>query len=54
VAWTWADIDALQAGFSLIGYPDSSYAGSNPDHLKLIVSSVPLSSGGAQIIGLGL
>jgi len=52
VAWTWADIDALQAGFSLIGYSDSSYAGSNPDHLKLIVSSVPLSSGGAQIIGL--
>ena len=52
VAWTWADIDALEAGFSLISNPSSSYAGSNPNYLKLIVSSVPLSSGGAQIIGL--
>ena len=54
VAWTWADIDALEAGFSLIGHSDSSYAGSDPDYLTLIVSSVPLSNGGAQIIGLEL
>lgn len=54
VAWTWADIDALEAGFSLIGHSDSSYAGSDPDDLTLIVSSVPLSNGGAQIIGLEL
>ena len=54
VAWTWADIDALEAGFSLIGHSDSSYAGSIPGYLKLIVSSIPLSSGGAQIIGLEL
>jgi len=54
VAWTWADIDALEAGFSLISHSNSSYAGSDPDYLTLIVSSVPLSNGGSQIIGLEL
>jgi len=54
VAWTWDNIDALQAGFSLISDSGESYAGSDPDQLKLIVSSIPLSSGGAQIIGLEL
>jgi len=54
VGWTWDDIDALEAGFSLISDSGTSYAGSDSTALALIVTSVPSSPGGCgQIIGFG-
>ena len=52
VSWTWDDVDALEAGFALKGYPSAGYA--HGSSASLVVSSVPLSNGGAQIIGLEL
>lgn len=52
VAWTWGDVDALEAGFALKGHSYASYAHGSDAYL--VVSSVPLSNGGAQIIGLEL
>jgi len=49
--WTWDELDSLLAGVSLIAY-NSSYSYAMSDSVWVVVTSVPVSAGGAQIIGL--
>ncbi len=49
--WTWTELDSLLAGVSLIAY-SSSYSYAVSDAVWVVVTSVPVSAGGAQIIGL--
>ena len=55
VAWTWDDIDELQAGPSLIAYSSSySYAEALAPYTKLVITSAAISGCQTRVIGMML